>query len=235
VALYGSWFALLMIALVAGCGHSPAPSAAPTQPSAPTPYRVQVGDLLSIKLFLTPELNEDVTVRPDGRITTQIAEAVPAAGLTPEQVAASLRSAYATELKAPRITVEVKTAAPARIYVAGEVTAPGELTTDGPPMTLLQAVARAGGLRVSGDASRVMIVRRGAGNHPVILSTNYQDALAGRDAAADVTLQPFDIVVVPRTNVAEVYVWVNQHLQQFMPVSWGFSYNVNPLLNSTKP
>jgi hypothetical protein len=40
---------------------------------------------------------------------------------------------------------------------------------------------------------------------------------------------------VPRTNVAEVYVWVNQHLQQFMPVSWGFSYNVNPLLNSTKP
>jgi len=235
VARHGSGFALLIVAQVAACGDPPAPPAAPVQPPAPAPYRVQIGDQLAIKLFLTPELDEDVTVRPDGRITTQIAEAVPAAGLTPEQVAASLRTAYAMELKAPRITVEVKAAAPARIYVAGEVATPGEQTTDGPPLTLMQAVARAGGLRVSGDASRVMIVRRGADNRPVILGTHYADVLAGRDAAADVTLQPFDIVVVPRTNVAEVYVWVNQHLQQFMPVSWGFSYNVNPLLNATKP
>jgi polysaccharide export outer membrane protein len=61
-----------------------------------------------------------------------------------------------------------------------------------------------------------------------VLSTRYQDALSGRDPAADVMLAPFDVVVVPKTGIAEAYVWVNQHIQQFVPVSWGFSYNVTP-------
>ena len=47
-------------------------------------------------------------------------------------------------------------------------------------------------------------------------------------------LQAFDIVVVPRTDIAEIYVWVNQHIQQFVPVSWGFSYNVTPVVSNKK-
>ena len=199
------------------------------------PYRVQVGDQLGIRLFLTPELNEDVTVRPDGRISTQLAEGVRAAGLTPEAVAGALRSAYATELKDPRISVEVKSTAPVRVTVVGEVSRPGEIASDGPAPTLLAAVARAGGLRVSGDADRVLIIRRGPDNRPTVYATRFNDAMAGRDAAADVLLQPYDIVVVPKTSVAEVYVWVNQHIQQFVPVSWGFSYEVNPFVSGVKP
>jgi protein involved in polysaccharide export with SLBB domain len=194
-----------------------------------------VGDVLSLKLYLTPELNEDVAVRPDGKITTQLAEAVPAAGRTPEQVAASLRVAYASELKDPRITVEVKSAAPVRVYVAGEVTAPGEIAATGPAPTLLQAIARAGGLKVSGDDGHVLIVRRAGTGRPLVFATRYADAFSGRDPAADIALQPFDIVIVPRTGIAEIYVWVNQHIQQFTPVSWGFSYNLNPLVSSSRP
>jgi protein involved in polysaccharide export with SLBB domain len=190
---------------------------------------VQIGDVLAIRLFLVPDLNEDVTVRPDGRISTQLAEAVPAAGLTPEQISGALRQSYAAELKAPRITVEVKSYAPLRIYVAGEVGAPGELTTGGPPPTLLQAISRAGGLRVTGDANAVLVVRRDAANRPAVFRARYADAASGHDPAADVTLQPYDVVIVPKTDIAELYVWVNQHIQQFVPVSWGFSYNVTPL------
>ena len=190
---------------------------------------MQVGDELAVRLFLTPELNEDVTVRPDGRITTQLAEAVPAAGLTPEQISAALRQTYGAELKSPRITVEVKSYAPARVYVAGEVAIPGELTTSGPPPTLVQAIARAGGLRISGDPHGVLIIRRGPSNRPAVYRAHFSEAISGRDPAADIMLQPFDIVVVPKTGVAELYVWVNQHIQQFVPVSWGFSYNVTPL------
>jgi len=190
---------------------------------------VQIGDVLAIRLFLVPDLNEDVTVRPDGRISTQLAEAVPAAGLTPEQISGALRQSYAAELKAPRITVEVKSYAPLRIYVAGEVGAPGELTTGGPPPTLLQAISRAGGLRVTGDANAVLVVRRDAANRPTVFRARYADAASGHDPAADVTLQPYDVVIVPKTDIAELYVWVNQHIQQFVPVSWGFSYNVTPL------
>ncbi len=221
----------ILLALAA-C-HGPAPPAAPAS-STLTPYHVQVGDELAVRLFFTPELNEDVTVRPDGRITTQLAEAIEAAGRTPEDIAATLRAAYAAELKDPRITVGIKTYAPSRVYVAGEVASPGELTSDGPPPTLLAAIARAGGVRVTGDTDRVLIVRRGPTNTPQVFSTRYGDALSGRDPTADVALQPFDIVVVPRTDIAEVYVWVNQHFQQFVPVSWGFSYNVTPVVGATR-
>jgi protein involved in polysaccharide export with SLBB domain len=193
-------------------------------------YQVQIGDTLAIRLFDTPELNEDVTVRPDGRITTTLAQSVPAAGETPEQIAASLHGIYNAELREPRITVGVKFYAPVRVYVAGEVFTPGELTTPGPPPTLLQALARAGGVRVTGDTTGVLIVRRGPGDQPEVFAANYAGAVNGRDPGADVTLRPYDVVIVPRSDVAEAYVWVNQHIQQFVPVSWGFSYNVNPLV-----
>ncbi len=218
---------LAMCLLVGGCSGSATLPAAPAS-SVAAPYRVQVGDQLAVRLFLTPELNEDVTVRPDGRISTQLAASIQAAGRTPEDIARTLRLAYEPELKDPHIVVEVKSAAPVLVDVAGEVNAPGELSSAGQPPTLLAAVARAGGAKLSGDLHRVLIVRRGADNRPLVLSTRYQDALSGRDPAADVMLAPFDVVVVPKTGIAEAYVWVNQHIQQFVPVSWGFSYNVTP-------
>jgi polysaccharide export outer membrane protein len=48
------------------------------------------------------------------------------------------------------------------------------------------------------------------------------------DPNADVRLAPFDVVYVPRTGISEVYRFVNEYLLQFVPVSWGFSYLVNP-------
>jgi protein involved in polysaccharide export with SLBB domain len=227
---------LPLCAALAACAGGPAarPPPAPPVPPASAAYHVQIGDQLAIRLFLTPELNEDVTVRPDGRITTQLVEAVPAAGRTPEAIAAALRIGYGAELRDPRITVEVKSYAPARVYIAGEVISPGELTTAGPPPTLLQAIARAGGVRLSGDTTRVLIVRRGDADRPTVFSTRYAAALAGRDPSADVQLQPYDIVIVPKTGIAEIYAWVNQHIQQFVPVSWGFSYNVDPFVSTTK-
>lgn len=218
--------------LLARCGGAPPPALpAAADPPLPAPYRIQVGDGLGIRLFFTPELNEDVTVRADGRITTALAEAVPAAGRTPEALAAVLRALYGRELKSPRLTVEVRAPQPTRVYVAGEVPSPGELLTAGPPPTLLQAVARAGGIRPTGDFDSVFIVRRGEGDRPALIRTRYYAAVTG-NPAADVPLAPYDIVYVPRTGIARVYLWVNQHIQQFVPVTWGFSYNVNPVVNN---
>ena len=189
--------------------------------------------MLGVRLYTAPELNEDVTVRPDGRVTTTLAQSVQAAGRTPDEIAAALQQTYASELKNPQLTVEVKSASPAKVYVAGEVVTPGEFSTEGPALTLLQAVARAGGLRTTGDETHVFILRHAAGGRPVVLSADYRGAMTGTAPAADVQLAPFDVVYVPRSGIAQVYVWFNQHFQQFVPVSWGFSYNVNPLLNNS--
>ncbi len=192
------------------------------------PYRIQPGDILDIKLVLNPDLNEEVTVRPDGHISTAIVPDELAYGRTTEELTRVLRHDYETDLKNPRLTVVVKSFAPTRIYVGGEVSIPGEYVTVGPNLTLSQAIARAGNVKVSGSNKTIFIIRRGPGDVPQLFATRYNALVYAKDASADVRLAPFDVVYVPRTSVAEAYVWFNQYFQQFVPVSWGFSYIVAP-------
>ena len=85
------------------------------QPQAPAAaYTIQPGDVLDIKFFYNPELSEHVVVRPDGRITLQLAKEVLAAGLTPEQLTRSLTDRYSQDLAHPEIAVFVRELAPER-------------------------------------------------------------------------------------------------------------------------
>ena len=196
--------------------------------AAPPPYRIQVGDILAIRLMLNPELDEEVTVRPDGRISTTVAHDELAAGRTVPDLDASLNRDYVKQLQNPHVAVVVKSFAPARIYVGGEVATPGEFVNVGPSLTVSQALTRAGGAKFSGDDNAVFIIRRGTDDTPEFLSVRYGDIVSGRNPMADVRLAPYDVVYVPRTGVAEVYKFFNQYVQQFVPVSWGFSYSLGP-------
>jgi polysaccharide export outer membrane protein len=192
-------------------------------------YRIQVGDVLAIRLLLNPELDEEVTVRPDGYISTTVAPSVPAYGLTVPQLDAELRRDYARQLTNPMVNVVVRSFAPTRIYVGGEVGAPGEYIDVGPTLTLSQAIARAGGVKISGDRTSVFIIRRGPGDVPEFLKTYYNKVEHGNNPAADVRLAPYDVVFVPRTGIYEVWQFFNQYVQQFVPISWGFTYVVAPV------
>ena len=197
-------------------------------PSAPLPpYRIQVGDVLDIRLILNPELNEEVTVRPDGHVSTTVARDVPAAGLTVPELDRELVSDYASTLQNPRVSVVVRSFAPTRVYVAGEVNNPGEFITVGPTLTLSQAIARAGGPKLSSDNGDIFIIRRGADDKPEFLSVRYRAVEHAIDPSADVRLAPYDVVYVPKSGIAEVYKWYNQYVQQFANPSFGFSYIVN--------
>jgi protein involved in polysaccharide export with SLBB domain len=204
----------------------PSPEAG-TIPDLP-PYKVQIGDLLDIRLFLNPELNEEVAVRPDGMISTTLAQDVPAYGHTPSEISAELRKIYKSTLKNPEITVVVHTFAPNRIYVGGEVASPGEFVTVGPNLTISQAIARAGGVKLSADRARIFVIRRGPNDKPEMFSVAYKDIISGENPAADARLANYDVLYVPRTGVYEVYTWWNQFVQQFIPLNWGFTYQINP-------
>ena len=197
-----------------------------------TPYMVQVGDILDIRLLLNPELDEEEVVRPDGMFSTTVAQDVQAYGKTPSEIAAELRTRYSSTLKNPEITVAVKSFAPNRIYVGGEVNNPGEFITVGPNLTISQAIARAGGVKLSADRAQIFVIRRGKNDTPEMFSVAYKDIISAKDATADARLANYDMVYVPRTNVYEVYTWFNQYVQQFVPLNWGFSYNINPVATS---
>ncbi|MCA9481029.1 MAG: polysaccharide biosynthesis/export family protein, partial [Nitrospira sp.] len=73
--------------------------------SPPQDYAVQVGDLLDIKFFFNPELNETILVRQDGRIAMQLIGEISVVGQTVEQIRANLMKEYAGQLKNPEIAV----------------------------------------------------------------------------------------------------------------------------------
>jgi polysaccharide export outer membrane protein len=149
-------------------------------------------------------------------------------GVTPGDLSATLRKAYSKELQNPRVSVVVKSFAPTRVYVGGEVNTPGEFITVGPTLTLSQALARAGGTKLSSDDTAVFVIRRGPGDKPEFLSTKWKQVRQGKDPNADVRLAPYDVVYVPKLGIAEVYQFYNQYIQQFANPSFGFSYLVNP-------
>ena len=197
-------------------------------PKEIAPYRLQVGDELTLRFLVNPELNEEVAVRPDGKISTTIVDEVQAEGRTVPELTADLRARYGKELTNPRLNVVVKSFAPTRVYVAGEVATPGEYpTSGGPPPTLAQAIARAGGIKASASTTRVFLIRRGPDGRPKAYTAHYDDVITGRDPSADIRLAPYDVVYVPRSGIAQTAIYWNEFVQQFVPVSWGFSYVLN--------
>ncbi len=85
------WLILLLI--LSNCSPPVLKNPAPLDQPSPqasglieTEYRIQVGDQLDVKFYYNPELNEQVIVRPDGRISLQLIHEVSAAGLTPDEL-----------------------------------------------------------------------------------------------------------------------------------------------------
>ena len=197
--------------------------------SQPAPYFIQPGDQLDIKFFYNPELNETITVRPDGKISLQLVDEIQAAGLKPSQLDKVLTEKYAYELKKPVITVIVKSFGGQRIYVGGEVNRQGLIMLAG-NMTPLQAVLNSGGFKETANPESAIIIRKGLDNRPVPIRMNLDDAMQGKTGSADFLLQPNDIVYVPKSAIAKANKFVQQYIQDlllFRGVSLGFSYELH--------
>ena len=164
-------------------------------------YVIQPGDTLSIKFFFNPELNEEnLIVRPDGRISLQLIHEVTAANLTAPQLTALLAEKYQGQLKNPEIAVIVRSVRePYRIYVDGQVTSPGQFEIVG-SLSVLQAIALAHGLRQdTAQEDEVVVIRRNQDGHPFVINVDLKAALTGKDLSQDIQLLPYDFVYVPRS------------------------------------
>ena len=227
--------AALMIFISSGCATTQQPTQQP-QPAMSIPpvpanvvYTIQSGDTLDIKFFYNSELNETVSVRPDGFISLQLVDEVKAAGLEPRQLTRQLTELYSKELKKPVVTVIVKFFEGQRVYVGGEVNQQGLITMP-VGLTALQAVMQAGGLKVTAQPSETLVIRKGPDRRPVPIKVDLQSLIDGGGNGSDFRLQPEDIVLVPKSPIAKANQFVNQYVEQlllFRGVSFGFSYNIN--------
>jgi protein involved in polysaccharide export with SLBB domain len=183
----------------------------------PEPYVLQVGDELAIKFYTNPELNEDVKVRPDGMISLQLIDDVPAAGRSPADLDADLTRRFTGELADPQISVIVRIAAGHRMYVDGEVTKPGVVEVLG-GMTLYQAIAMAGGLTDNAHRKQVILIRRGPDGQPVGRAIDVRAIQRGSGPGNDVPVRPMDIVYVPKSKIATLDLFVKQYIRDALPI-----------------
>ena len=206
-------------------GPPQAPQGSPPAAAADSEYRIQVGDQLDIKFFFNPELNEQVTVRPDGRISLQLIPELVVSDMTPAALTKQLTQLYATDLKQPRVTVIVRGFGSQRVFVDGEVGKPGMVPILG-LMTALQAIAEAGGMTKTARQSEVIVIRRGAPGKPITFSVDLKKAHDGSDLSQDIALAPFDIIYVPRSRVANVNLWMDQYIRQNIPIPFSITYGL---------
>ncbi len=164
-------------------------------------YVIKSGDKLSVKFFFNPELNEqDLIVRPDGRISLQLVHEVEAANLTAPQLTALLAKRYAGQLKNPEIAVIVRAVRDQqKVYVDGEVGSPGTFQL-GDSLSVLQAVALASGFNAdTAKKDEVIVIRRDQNGKQFVIKLDINAALTGRDLTQNIPLLPNDFVFVPRS------------------------------------
>jgi len=229
--------AFLTGGLLSGCGFESKPRsiepATATEAAASAGnqrYLLHAGDVLDIKFFHMPELNETLPIRPDGKISLQLIDEVTASGLTPAELDALLTKEYANHLENPELTVIVRTFTTQKVYVGGEVNAPTMLPLT-PDMTALQAVIQAGGFRKTAELRNIVIIRNQGTSTPKLISLNLRDGDGAGDGIPEhVPLQPGDIIMVPKSGIARLNQFVDQYVDEVLPraLNFGLYYNLNP-------
>lgn len=215
--------ALLALAALGGCYEittRPLPDAerVAAAPPEPPPYVIQVGDLLGVRFYQHNDLDEEVRVRTDGKISLQLVGDLQAAGLRPEALAGTIDELYRSELTKPRATVVVREMG-AKVWVGGEVDKPGALplTSD---LTLFGAIQEAGTFKKEAHLKQVVLIRREADGKRRGYAVDVRPTAGGLDPDTDVPLRPYDIVWVPRSKIADVNLFVEQYIRNNLPIDF---------------
>ncbi|MBI4643513.1 MAG: polysaccharide biosynthesis/export family protein [Deltaproteobacteria bacterium] len=179
------------------------------------PLTLAAGDVIDVKFFYVPELDESQIVRPDGFMTLQLIGDVQAHGKTPAELHRELAKRYSIHLKSPNITIMVRRVNDSRVWVGGEVKRPGPVQMAG-RLTVLEAIMDVGGgARPMADLKNVLVVRQRGGKSYGCL-VNIKEVLRGKESEV-FFLQPRDVVYVPPTAITKVDDWVDQYINKVVP------------------
>lgn len=158
-------------------------------------YIIQSNDLLEIFVWKEPELTRRVLVRPDGRISFPLVQDMPAAGLTPGALKVRIETRLQEYLNAPNVTIIVEAIQSYKIFVVGKVQNPGSITVE-KPVTILQALALAGGFQDFAKETEITVIRN-TGKQNTIYPFNYREVIQGRRLGQNILLISGDVVAVP--------------------------------------
>jgi protein involved in polysaccharide export with SLBB domain len=202
------------------------------------------GDYFDLRFVYNPELNIGVRIGADGNIELPMVGIVPAAGKTPAELREDLIERYSKDIVKPDIAVLVGVtqgsypldmankkihddphfinvalikSAGQWVFVGGEVFNAKAIPFEG-YLTVLQAIMAAGSEKETADLSRVVVLRRGPFEQPEWMLIDLASPPEGKSLKNDVTLKAGDIVLVPKSGIAKLNLWVKQYIRDVLPV-----------------
>ena len=194
------WLGVFLLVL-SGCATKYPPLEGGPAPAQVTPDSIiGAGDSVNIFVWRNPELSSDVTVRPDGKITTPLVEDVPASGKTPTQLARDMEKELSVYVKNPVVTVMVGGFIgpyDEQIRVVGQATNPQALPYRD-QMSLLDLMIAVGGLTEFADGNKAIVVRVIDGEWQQF-GVRIDDLINGADISANTYMLPGDILIVPES------------------------------------
>ena len=185
----------------------------------PPPYTIDRGDILSIVVWDHPELAgqgvaaaagaaETSSAPPagfvvdhEGRVQFPFAGELNVAGLTEDEARSLLKKRLSRFLADPNVTLRVQAYRSKRVYIDGEVKSPGLQAINDIPMTLMEALNRAGGVLPTADQSRIAL-ERGELRYMIDLRALVAQGIN----PGNVMLAPGDVVRVHSRDESKVFV-----------------------------
>jgi len=191
--LFAFW--LLMLNSNPAPAFQDQPPVAPQQ-NLPDDYVIGMEDILSINVWKEPELSvKEVVVRPDGKISIPLIGDIQASGLTPMQLQGRITERMKEFVAAPSVTVVVLRIGSRSVSIVGQVAKPG-IYYLGSPMTVIELLSRAGGLREEAKKDKISILRN-EGGKTVSYRFNYKEVSKGVNLKQNIELKNGDQGIVP--------------------------------------
>lgn len=163
-------------------------------------YKLRPTDVVKIKVHEQDDLNTTARITQDGHITFPLLGKVKAAGLTVQELESQIkRSLEADYLVSAQVGVFIAEYHPRQFSVLGEVNSPGkfDMPTE-KDVTLLEAVAMAGGFTKDADITKTMVMRTKDGQKETI-KINAKEITEKGQKGKDIVIEPEDVIVVPES------------------------------------
>jgi polysaccharide export outer membrane protein len=169
-------------------------TASPT--AAADEFVIGPGDVLAINVWKEQEVSRVIPVRSDGRISLPLIGELQASGQTPRQLEAEVTKRLKDYVADPAVTVVVQEIHSQKINVVGMVSHPGSFPL-ARPMTVVDAIATAGGFRDFAKQKDIYVLHKDAGGKQVRVPVNYKNVIKNIHPEQNIELQSGDTVVVP--------------------------------------
>jgi len=169
---------------------------APNTKPAVDDYIIGPSDVLAINVWKDTELTRTVTVRPDGKISLPLVGEMEVSGLTALKVQRVIVQRLSEYISNPQVAVIVQEVKSQTYVIVGKIVKPGAYDL-GKPMTVLEAIATAGGFVEFAKVSKVYIIRRQDGGPSETLHFDYKKVIKGKNLEQNVEIKNGDTIVVP--------------------------------------